>query len=607
MEEQKLNIHPPLNKELLTIQEIPIKTDKYKRHILKRLYTFNDFNRNTLISIKKININTPKIERTSSNKKTSMSISPKKIPKRKTESNLNLKCYLNDLDKNKKIELYNNMIPKMLTYDNEDEDLLNTNYMSMKIENKNYHKFYKKIDEIYSMYQKTYGNNSVENLNKKRKYFNSFSHTIANTNNKNENHYNNNIYLKKKENKKYKYSFNLDKRNNYLANIKSKTTEKNYANKSLKLNQKYNFFSHNYYINNSFKNKNKIKSDKNNRYYTCLTEGNKKKHSILNSKKTDAVLRTKVSDLIKELNLKKNTEYYILKRQEMAEKNQKMNIKNKSKDVRGKLVSLLNKPGENQNQDVENINYYSKKKIQRGENPMLIRKPTNNIEMNNLIINSFGAGYNHNEYSKKIFNLNETFFNLLENMKQRRAELDIAKFEKEKNKYIKKGFQRQNFDIYVQKNNRDKWEKKFMHDQYHYKIPEKEFKLFKKDKQNELKKQIIKDSQKLSELITNMDAEEYEFPDANSKYYKSTKNSISMKNVKRIYRVQKILKNIEDDEQTGKIIINADKLKKEQKKIETEIVCAIGRGKPRFVKSLFKPRTIRKYKGISGNYFGLPA
>ena len=410
-----------------------------------------------------------------------------------------------------------------------------------------------------------------------------------------------------KENKKYKYSFNLDKRNNYLANIKSKTTEKNYANKSLKLNQKYNFFSHNYYINNSFKNKNKIKSDKNNKYYTCLTEGNKKKHSILNSKKTDAVLRTKVSDLIKELNLKKNTEYYILKRQEMAEKNQKMNIKNKSKDVRGKLVSLLNKPGENQNQDVENINYYSKKKIQRGDNPMLIRKPTNNIEMNNLIINSFGAGYNHNEYSKKIFNLNETFFNLLENMKQRRAELDIAKFEKEKNKYIKKGFQRQNFDIYVQKNNRDKWEKKFMHDQYHYKIPEKEFKLFKKDKQNELKKQIIKDSQKLSELITNMDAEEYEFPDANSKYYKSTKNSISMKNVKRIYRVQKILKNIEDDEQTGKIIINDDKLKKEQKKIETEIVCAIGRGKPRFVKSLFKPRTIRKYKGISGNYFGLPA
>ena len=105
-----------------------------------------------------------------------------------------------------------------------------------------------------------------------------------------------------------------------------------------------------------------------------------------------------------------------------------------------------------------------------------------------------------------------------------------------------------------------------------------------------------------------MDAEEYELPDAICKYYKSTKQSISMKNVKRIHRVHKILKNIEDEEQTGKIIINADKLKKEQKKIETEIIGTIGRGgKPRFVKSLFKPRTIRKYKGISGNYFGLPA
>ena len=79
--------------------------------------------------------------------------------------------------------------------------------------------------------------------------------------------------------------------------------------------------------------------------------------------------------------------------------------------------------------------------------------------MNNLLINSFGAGYNHNEFSKKMFNLNETFFALLEIMKQKRAEMDIAKFEREKNKYIKKGFQRQNYDSCFMKN-RDKWEKK---------------------------------------------------------------------------------------------------------------------------------------------------
>ena len=147
-----------------------------------------------------------------------------------------------------------------------------------------------------------------------------------------------------------------------------------------------------------------------------------------------------------------------------------------------------------------------------------------------------------------------------------------------------------------------------MNKQYQYKIPEKEFKIFKKEKQTKMRKQIIKDSQKLSELLTNMDAEEYEFPDAIFKYFKSTKNSISLKNVKRIHRVHKILKNIEDEDQTGILILKADKLKKEQRVIENEIISAIGRsGKPRFVKTVFKPRTIRKYKGISGNYFGLPA
>ena len=147
-----------------------------------------------------------------------------------------------------------------------------------------------------------------------------------------------------------------------------------------------------------------------------------------------------------------------------------------------------------------------------------------------------------------------------------------------------------------------------MNKQYQYKIPEKEFKIFKKEKQTKMRKQIIKDSQKLSELLTNMDAEEYELPDIITKYYKSTKTIISLKNVKRISRVQKILKSVEDEEQTGKIAFDAEQLKREQNKIESEMINAFGRaGRPRFVKTIFKPRTIRKYKGISGNYFGLPA
>ena len=112
----------------------------------------------------------------------------------------------------------------------------------------------------------------------------------------------------------------------------------------------------------------------------------------------------------------------------------------------------------------------------------------------------------------------------------------------------------------------------------------------------------------MSDLLTKMDAEEYELPEVISKHYKSTGNFISPKNIKRIYRVQKILKNIEDDEQTGEVIINVDKLKKEQKKIEEELISSIkDTGKPRFVKNVFKTKTILKFKGITGDYFGLPA
>ena len=584
MEDQKLNIHQQLTQELITIEEMPSKIYRNKFHNFKRLNTFNNFNRNSLFSIKKASSNTnkittPKLERSNSNRKeSSFSKSPKRTNKRKTDTNIELNNYFNIYKSNK-----NNNIPTISGYENEDEENLNKNSKSVKIVNTNIQNFNKKIDEIYNMYQKTYENSSMESLNKEKKFFNSISNSFINKNKVNY------LYLDKKENRKNNH--NIDKRNYFLSNTKSKTTYKKNTNKSLKLSQK-NILTHHHSVN------------KNNRYYTSFTEGNIKRGTILYS--TNSFLREKVIDVLKELNLKKNTEYYILKREEMAEKIQKNQNKNKTKNVRGKLVSLLNKEAENK--DSSNLNYISKKKMQKNENQILIRKPTNNIEMNNLIINSFGAGYNHNEYSKKIFNLNETFFNLLENMKKRRAEMDIAKFEREKNKYIKKGFQKQSYDVYFQKNYRDKWEKKFMHDQYHYRIPEKEFKKFRKEKQIELKKKIIKNSQKLSELLTNMDAQEYEFPDVLSKQYKSTKNSISMKNVKRIYRIQKILKNVEDDEQTGKIIFDGEKIKKEQKKIESEIIATIGRrgGKPRFVKTVFKPKTIRKYKGISGNFFGLP-
>ena len=591
MEEPIKNIHHPLKKELLTIKENPIEKKNFLRHTFKRLYTFtNSKNSNSLFSIKKVNKITPKLERTLTHKKENLSQTPHKAKKRKTDYNISLNndLVINHFDRNKKIfQLKNNMCPTSPNNDN----MLNSNYNSSndKSENTNFEQFNKKIYEFYNMYKKTYDNNSIDNMNRNKTIDKKYLNTIKTDTENNE--------KDKKMKNKIMFSDNINnivKRNKYLTNFKSKTIAKFRINNSLNLNKEHNVINKNHFKTN--KHLNQITS-------SCLTENNKKGVSIL--EKSSSFLRSKVTDLLKELNLKKNSEYYLIKRDEMNEKRKKA-TKNKQKE-RGKLVSLLNRPGEIQ-KDFGKINDFSKKKIQKGENNFLIRKPTNNIEMNNLLINSFGAGYNHNEFSKKMFNLNETFFALLEVMKQKRAEMDIAKFEREKNKYIKKGFQKQNYESYYLKNNRDKWEKKFMHDQYIYKIPETEFKKFKKYKQNELKKQIIKDSQKLSELLTNMDAEEYEFPDSIFKYFKSSKNSISLKNVKRIHRVNKILKNIEDEEQVGKLILKADKLKKEQRNIENEIINIIGRsGKPRFVKTVFKPTTIRKYKGISGNYFGLPA
>jgi hypothetical protein len=320
--------------------------------------------------------------------------------------------------------------------------------------------------------------------------------------------------------------------------------------------------------------------------------GRKNSHNLLKSV-PDKRWREKMIKLVKEIDHDKKNEYI---------------SKKKLKGDRVKLVSLLNQKKGIIN---ENIYYLSKKKIKKGTNPMLIKKPTNNIEMNNLIINSFGFGYNQIEFSKKLYDLNEVFFSLLENMKKRRAEIDIARFEREKRKYTDevnyKDYQKTNYELYFHRNNRDKWGKKFMLEQYRYKIPEKEFQKFKKYEKNKKRITFVQNAKKLTSLINQIDADEYESPDEYTHNYRSTKSNISALNFKRIARVLKILKNNEDEEQTGNIIIKPDNLRKEQTIIENEMINIIGKsGKPRFVKNALKTRTVNKYKSISGNFFGLP-
>ena len=136
MEEQNKNNHQPLTKELLTIEENPININKIQRNNVKRLYTFNFKN------FTKITKTIPKLERIHNNKKEILS----QTPKRKTDSNLSLNNYLNlnNLEKNKKLQLHNNISPT-LSSNNENDLMLNTNYNSSQIENKYFERFNQKI------------------------------------------------------------------------------------------------------------------------------------------------------------------------------------------------------------------------------------------------------------------------------------------------------------------------------------------------------------------------------------------------------------------------------------------------------------------------------
>lgn len=514
----------------------------------------NKFNRNTRINRYNKRLNTFTSSLNIPNKKfrnKTFKQSPKSRNSfRKKTLHNNLIIYYKSSKKlnNMKLHFPSNISPTLSTYDNEKEITKNN------IENEKMKLIHQKIYNLYNTYYKAYKNN----------YAKSKGYEVNKTENE---------AIKPKA-----YLYPLQSPS--MKSIKQvQLSSKKILSRSIETKSKTSKVKSSFKSNFNFLSPN-------------FNKGRKNSHNLLKSV-PDKRWREKMIKLVKEIDHDKKNEYI---------------SKKKLKGDRVKLVSLLNQKKGIIN---ENIYYLSKKKIKKGTNPMLIKKPTNNIEMNNLIINSFGVGYNQIEFSKKLYDLNEVFFSLLENMKKRRAEIDIARFEREKRKYTDevnyKDYQKTNYELYFHRNNRDKWEKKFMLEQYRYKIPEKEFQKFKKYEKNKKRITFIQNAKKLTSLINQIDADEYESPDEYTHNYRSTKSNISALNFKRITRVLKILKNNEDEEQTGNIIIKPDNLRKEQTIIENEMINIIGKsGKPRFVKNALKTRTVNKYKSISGNFFGLP-
>ncbi len=327
---------------------------------------------------------------------------------------------------------------------------------------------------------------------------------------------------------------------------------------------------------------------------------------------TNPDLRERITELIKEMSLHHRKEIEKFERGEEntfnGRKVKRKKPRNKSIDFmakknRNKLISLFNKDGSLnsflKSMKFKTINNILKSFSNKENN--VIKRPKNTIEMNKLLINSFALTQDRaQELSKKLYSINENFFNVMREMKIEKAEMELKQLSQKKDKITP-------LTVELIKSNEKKWERKFLLKKYDDKMSEKEFKKFKKLNKIERKKDIKQKSKQLADNIMKMDAREYEKPD-DIYIFKSTGGYVSKINIHRIRRVKKILQNIEDKEQLGAIDVNVEKLRKNQKKSEAEVMLAIKRsGKPRFVKTHFKESTIIKYKGASGGYFGVPA
>ena len=339
---------------------------------------------------------------------------------------------------------------------------------------------------------------------------------------------------------------------------------------------------------------------------------------------SNPILRGKITELIKDLQLNHKTEIKLYEKGQgdiiNKKRVEKKEIKNKNKTFdslvkknRNKFLNLLNKDGSLNSflksmkfKTTNTINTTQFRKFNNKENNMInfIKRPRNTVEMNKLLINSFSLNQDRStEFSKKLYSLNETFFSVMNEMKIAKAEMElkqINKLNEKKNKITPLTVE------LIQKREKN-WERKFLLEKYENKLSEKEFKKFKKQNKIKKKKEIKKQSKKLADNLMKMDAREYELPESSNEY-KSTGDYFSNININRIRRMKRILKNIDDKEQLGVYDVNVEKLKQNQKESEAESALAVRRaGKPRFVKTQFRSTTIIKYKNVSGEYFGLPA
>jgi uncharacterized protein YcbK (DUF882 family) len=150
--------------------------------------------------------------------------------------------------------------------------------------------------------------------------------------------------------------------------------------------------------------------------------------------------------------------------------------------------------------------------------------------------------------------------------------------------------------------NQEDWEQKYFINEYkNNQMKENSYQII-KNRYNKIKKKRIENKSKsLANSILNIDLPEYE--NIKNKKEKSF-DEISLKNLDRIIKLNKILKKKEDYEKDELFFDNIDEFKRKEKEIEYKVLLAINSlGHPKYIKNKFRNKTITKYNAVSGNNF----
>ena len=232
-------------------------------------------------------------------------------------------------------------------------------------------------------------------------------------------------------------------------------------------------------------------------------------------------------------------------------------------------------------------------------NPLL----TNSLSMNKFIINGYGFNKVKNTNTKRMIKVSKNYHHFMESMKQTQNEIKAKNFELIKNS------ENPNDLPYFANNimseiKTEKWKKKFLVEYLRTtnKMTNKEFKEFKENYSVFQTLKAKQNSQKFTQLIFDMDSDEY-----NNRMISCEGTDVNFNNLSRSIRLYKIMKTGEDEEREGNIVGNADFLRKEKNDLNNKMEVALKDiGPPKYLKRKFKKDTVDKYKAVCGEYFGVP-